>query len=51
MIYSCKDCYYLFESSDKPERCPDCGKKNIAYANAEEIEEYKGYHEAKEETL
>ena len=42
-IYSCetKDCRFLFESEVEPERCPDCGKKKIRFANAREIAEYE----------
>ena len=42
-LYSCetKDCRFLFESKDKPERCPDCGKQKIRLANSQELAEYE----------
>ena len=43
VLYACetKDCRFLFESEGEPERCPDCGKKNIRLANAKEKAEYE----------
>ena len=42
-LYACetKDCRFLFECEEEPERCPDCGKKNIHPANAKEKAEYE----------
>lgn len=43
ILYACetKDCRFLFESEEEPERCPECGKKNIRLANECEIQEYE----------
>lgn len=41
IIYICQSCHFLFESSDIPERCPDCGKPNVRTANTEEQKEYQ----------
>ena len=42
-LYACETriCRFLFESEEEPERCPDCGKKNIRLANEREIQEYE----------
>ena len=42
-LYACemRVCRFLFECEEKPERCPDCGKKNIRPANAKEKAEYE----------
>ena len=42
-VYKCISCRYLFEHSHKPERCPDCGKRLIRIATAEEQKEYHQY--------
>ena len=43
IIYICetKNCQFLFESKQELERCPDCGKTKICFANAYEIAEYE----------
>lgn len=41
MIYACDACRFLFERTNEPERCPDCGKFNIRPAVEEEIKEYE----------
>ena len=41
MLYSCDECLFLFESNDKPNQCPDCGKYAVREATPEEIEEYR----------
>ena len=42
-LYACetKDCRFLFECEEEPERCTECGKKNIRLANEREIQEYE----------
>ena len=42
-IYKCISCRYLFEYPHKPERCPDCGKRLVKIATAEEQKEYHQY--------
>ena len=39
--FETRDCRFLFESKDVPERCPDCGKKKIRLANIKERVEYE----------
>lgn len=52
MIYLCKDCHYLFQSSEPAERCPDCGKVYIRPANEKEQKEFWNYqHEFHPELL
>lgn len=43
VLYACetRDCRFLFESDEEPERCPDCGKKKIRLANVKEQAEYE----------
>ena len=43
VLYACetKDCRFLFECEEEPERCTECGKKNIRLANEREIQEYE----------
>ena len=41
MIYTCKNCLYVFESKKEPERCPDFGKFDITLSNADEQHVYK----------
>ena len=40
-LYACetKDRRFLFECEEEPERCTECGKKNIRLANEREIQE------------
>ena len=42
-LYACetRDCRFLFESEEEPERCTECGKKNIRLANVKEQAEYE----------
>ena len=47
MIYACDNCYYLFETEDIAEQCPDCGKYTVRKANEKEQKEYM---QRKEET-
>lgn len=47
MIYKClrSDCGYLFQRTQEPEQCPDCGWPGIRRpATAEEIKEYDRNH-------
>lgn len=43
ILYACetKDCRFLFESEQQPERCPDCWKTKIRLVNEREIAEYE----------
>ena len=51
MICSCthRNCYYVFfmKGNQIPERCPDCGKKNVRAATPEEIARYLHEHHSK----
>ena len=40
LICACDHCYYLFESEELPEQCPDCGKREVRPANEQEQAEY-----------
>ncbi len=48
MICSCthNNCYFIFFVKDNhvPERCPDCGEKNVRTATPEEIAWYCHEH-------
>ena len=41
-LYACDACRFLFESDDENIiQCPDCGKKKVRVATAEEIKEFE----------
>lgn len=39
-LYACDKCKYLFESEEKVEQCPDCGKFEVRPATQSEIDEF-----------
>lgn len=43
MVYKCmqRNCHFLFERSEEPKQCPDCGYDGICEAAPEEVEEYR----------
>jgi len=41
MVYKCEICRFLFERTDEPECCVDCGCGVVREANAAEIQEYE----------
>lgn len=49
--YICDECKYQFIKTEDTDRCPDCGKKSIREATAQEVEEFvKIQNELKAET-
>ena len=48
MLYTCEQCLFLFESEEKPEQCPDCGKFSVREATRAEQEEFLRRAEEKE---
>jgi rRNA maturation endonuclease Nob1 len=40
MIYVCENCHFLFKDGKEADRCPDCGKRNIRPATADEQQEF-----------
>ncbi len=38
-IYACDNCGFLFTRSGECEQCPDCGKRQVRFANSKEKEE------------
>ncbi len=42
MICACDQCHYLFEATELPEQCPDCGKRKTRPASESERAEYRG---------
>lgn len=43
-LYTCMACQYTFESPEKPDQCPDCGKTDVRPATELEQEEYLSNH-------
>jgi len=41
MVYICGDCQFLFERTDEPERCVDCGSENIKKTDNAEQQEFE----------
>ena len=42
MLFACDACRFLFESEKETIiQCPDCGKKKVRTATAEEIKEFQ----------
>lgn len=39
-ICTCESCHYIFRYPILPPACPDCGKKDVRKATAEEIKEF-----------
>ena len=41
MVFICEICRFIFERTDEPERCVDCGCGVVREANDAEILEYE----------
>lgn len=51
MIYSCKDCGFLFFRLNEAKECPSCEKKHIRLASHEEIQKLKMLLEKRAKSL
>ena len=45
MIFCCDSCKYLFAVPIRLSCCPDCGKKTVHLASADEVKEYAAYRD------
>lgn len=41
MTFTCDNCRFIFQDEREPEQCPDCGKRAVRPATAQETEELK----------
>lgn len=47
-IFTCDNCHYTFAAQQGCGQCPDCGKKQIRIATAQEQQEYLECQKSKE---